>query len=103
MIKYDYKQFIKEINSGRITEIYFAVKDYAHYSNCYIKKVVRTIPNGKQFTDVEVCLTPDGVERVSFLDTLKEDYKLFSMGRKGTFTLKQMWDKLEINKIVYSE
>lgn len=103
MIKYDYKWFIKEINSGKISEIYFAVRDYAHYKNCHIKRVIDILPNGNQIIRIEVCLTPDKVEKVSFFKTFEEKYKLFDMGRKGTYTLQTMWDKLEIHKIVYSE
>ncbi|MCH5152110.1 MAG: hypothetical protein J1F65_05595 [Clostridiales bacterium] len=101
MIEYD--RFINEINSGIITEIYFAVKDYAHYKNCSIKRVIDTLPSGRQLVLIKVCLTADGVYDVSFLNTFKENTKLFQMGRKGTFTLKQMWNKIYIHDIKFAE
>ena len=40
---------------------------------------------------------------VKLFDTFKEDYKLFNFGRKGKFTLKDIWDKVVITNIVYFE
>ena len=102
MITYDYNRFIKEINSGVITEMYFAVKDYAHYKNCNIKRVVDTYRDGSEHVRIVVRLHPDG-EGTWCYDKFEENCKLFKMGRQGTFTLEGIWRKLEIYKIVYSE
>lgn len=102
MINYDYKQFIKEINSGVITEMYFAVHDYAHYKNCYIKRFVDVYRDGSEHVRIVVSLHPDG-EGTWCYTKFEEDRKLFKMGRQGTFTLKGIWNKLDIYKIVYGE
>lgn len=37
-----------------------------------------------------------------FFDKFDEKCKLFKMGRKGSFTLKQMWDRIEFVSIDYA-
>ena len=55
--------------------------------------------NGNVIYWIDVNLSDDGSERVGFYDTFKEGFKLFRMGRKGSFTLKQLWDRIEIVEI----
>lgn len=50
---------------------------------------------------IEVKLVEDDSETVSFYKYFKEDYKLFKFGRKGTFTLKQVWNNIQVIQINY--
>lgn len=95
-----YEQFIHELCSGNLLEIRFEVVGYAHYKNCKISKQIDTFRSGRSISLIRVDLTNDASETVSFLNTLNESYKLFRMGRKGSFTLKQIWPKIKIISIV---
>ena len=101
-----YQEFIKGINKGIIRKLVFAVKGYAHYRHCEISREKKTICRGERsvcYDAIKVALTNDPSEHVSFWDTYNESYQLFRMGRKGSFTLKQMWDKIEILSIEYNK
>ena len=41
-------------------------------------------------------------ENFLFFRKFEEDCKMFKMGRKGTFNLKQMWDRIEFISIDYA-
>jgi hypothetical protein len=41
-------------------------------------------------------LSDQKAEKVSFLNEFKEDYKLFNFGKKGKYTLKQVWEYIDI-------
>ena len=97
-----YQQFIDGINNGTIIKAVFQVKDYAHYRYCIIERKVDVLKNGNCLVYIEVKLTKDS-EHVSFYETFMEYHKLFNMGRKGTFTLKQMWDRIEFISIDYAD
>ena len=101
-MKYEYSELISALNEGKIKSISFSVVDYPHYQECKIVREVDYLPRGKQFVWIAVQLTKDNYEKVSFFKSFKDDYKLFHMGRKGTFTLKQLWNKIEIKEIVYN-
>lgn len=99
-----YQQFIDEINNGKILKALFQVKNYAHYRNCLIERTTDIINNGKSIVCLDyisVKLTNDS-EHYSFSEKFDEEIKIFNMGRKGTFTLKQMWDKIEFISIDYA-
>ena len=100
MNEYNYENVIDSLNRGEIKQICFSVNNYAHYKNCMIARVEDIIGNGKTVTRIEVVLTRDSSEKVSFSETFEECYKLFDLGRKGRFTLKQLWPKITISKIV---
>lgn len=102
-MNYDYKEIIDGINQGKINSILFSIKDYTHYKNCFIKRCVDVISTEKYITRIEVKLVEDDSETISFYKKFKEDYKLFKFGRKGTFTLKQVWKKIEILEIIYND
>ena len=48
-------------------------------------------------------LTPDGYEKTGFMNHVKEKAKLFKIKNSGTFTLSQMWDRIDIQFVEYSE
>lgn len=98
-----YKQFITDLNSGIIVGVDFNIVGYSHYSNCRIYWKHDTIKNGKTISLIRVDLTDDYSEFVSFMDRFNESYKLFRMGRRGSFTLRQVWDKIEIVRIEYKK
>ena len=98
MIK-DYNEIIEALNSHSINLVKFRVKDYAHYRNCKITVKKDELLNGNVIYWIDVNLSDDGSERVGFYDTFKEGFKLFRIGRKGSFTLKQLWDIIEIVEI----
>lgn len=95
-----YQQFIDEINNGKIVKAVFQVKDYAHYKCCSTERKEHVFSNGNSMVFIDVKLTKDS-EQVSFYKTFNEKYKLFNMRRKGSFTLKQMWDKIKFISIDY--
>ncbi|MBR2340070.1 MAG: hypothetical protein IKA74_04480 [Clostridia bacterium] len=98
----NYDEFIKGINDEqKIKQIDFYIDGYAHYKNCSIGRYKEKI-FGNEFNFRITCiLTKDHSEYVSFYETFKEDYKLFNFGKKGKFTLKDVWDKVVITKIEY--
>ncbi len=100
MIRCSYKEVIEGINSGAIKQIRFCVNNYSHYKNCVITRTEYKIYNGKSTTHIDVSLTKDVSEKISFLNTFKEDVKLFNIGKKGNFTLKQLWPQIIILEIV---
>lgn len=96
-MEYSYENVIKDLNSGKIKKMVFAVKGYSHYDHCEIS-------NDYDKLDIKwVVVRPvaDNSETVAFFKTFKEDCKLFKMGRRGTFTLKQLWNDIEIKEIVH--
>ncbi len=99
-----YEEFIKSINNEKeIKQIDFYVDGYAHYKNCSIGRYIDKML-GKEFNGRITCiLTQDHSEKVNFWKKFQEDYKLFDFGRKGKFTLKDIWDKVVITNIVYFE
>jgi len=98
-----YNDFISGINSYKISRFEFGIADYSHYKNCQIFLKKTTTPNDKIIFLVSVQLTLDKTEFFSFYKKIREDYKLFYFGRNSERkTLKQVWDKIIIKKIVYS-
>lgn len=100
MIRCDYKEIIDRLNNGEIKLLRFCVNDYSHYKNCVIEGKKQKLPSGEFFL-IEVRLTNDSSEKIAFLDSFIENTKLFRMGKKGSFTLKQVWSKITILEIVY--
>ncbi len=95
-LKYD--EFIDLLNNHTISEIVFSVADYSHYSNCKIC-VIKDKIKLKEFYIIRCELTQDLSELVSFYETFNESYKLFDFKRKGKYTLKQIWDRVQIHSI----
>ena len=93
---YSYQEIINELNKFKIIKLSFFIEGYSHYKNCIIYKI----------EDPTLCmqieLTKDNSEKIKFRKFV-EDYKLFNFGRKGKFTLKQVWDKVCITEIEYSD
>lgn len=98
-MEYDYEKIICDLNSGKIKQLRFCVDNYAHYKNCFIKTEIVQFPSGGRTFQISVNLTKDSFEKVAFLKSFKEDYKLFHITGKGTFTLKQMWSQIRILEI----
>lgn len=101
MIQCSYKEVVEGINNGTIRQVKFFVNNYSHYNNCIITRTDHKIYNGTSITRIDVTLTSDFSEKISFLDTFKEDIKLFNIRKKGKFTLKQLWSEIVILEIVY--
>jgi len=105
-----YQQFIDDINSGKISKAVFQVKDYARYRCCSIERIADVFPNGNSMVRIDVKLAKNYnvgqyghiYGNFGFSEKFEEDCKLFKMGRKGTFTLQQMWDKIEFISINYT-
>ena len=95
----EYEEFINLINGDRFSYALFEVSGYAHYKHCEIRKFKPSYLGGDHKI-VDVSLSNRSSEKVSFLDTFKEEYKLFFLGRKlGTQTLKQVWNRIVIHEI----
>ncbi len=97
---YEYRQIIDDLNTGKISAICFSITNYTHYKHCVIERKVNILPNGKSLILISVKLTQDHTEDVAFLGKFKEDEKIFKMGRKGAFTLKEIWKFVDIMQIV---
>ncbi len=95
----NYEEFIKKLNTNQISCFRFKLKGYPHYNNCMIYRQIDKISNGNQVSIIVCKLTDDEYEKVSFYKFFDESYKLFSMGKKGKFTLKQIWGLVEIIEI----
>lgn len=98
-----YRNFIDQINTYKIKEVHFSINGFSHYKECKIFHHVDIIRNGKEISLIVCQLTTDEYEKVSFLGEFDETYKLFDFGRKGKFTLKQIWDNVIINEIEYAK
>lgn len=107
LMDYNYEDIINNLNEGKIASILFSLKGYSHYKKCIIKRYVDFIDSDKFLIRIEVKLVEDDSETVSFYKYFKEDYKLFKLGKKGSFTLKQVWNNVQIlqinfcNNVVY--
>ena len=97
----NYEEIVNNLNSGKIESILFSINKYAHYQKCSIKRYIDYVDNGKYIVRIEVKLAEDDSETISFYKCFKEDCKLFRFGRKGSFTLKQIWDNVQILQINY--
>ena len=95
----DYKKIVEDLNNGIINKIQFSIEGYSHYNNCTISRHVEKGFSNKNIIRIEVQLTKDSLEKISFYESFKEDYKLFKFGRKGSFTLKQLWKRVRIIEI----
>ncbi len=98
-----YENFIVQLNCFAIKKIDFSVEGYSHYSHCSIQTKKDVLENGNIIPLINVCLTKDGKEDVSFYKTFNEKYKLFDMKKRGTYTLKQIWKKVIIHNIEYNQ
>lgn len=101
MIHCNYEEIIAGLNEGSIVFVRFSVNNYSHYKNCTIRRNVQKLFNGKIIPLIEVSLTSDSSEKTTFLCEFVENTKLFRMGKKGNFTLKQLWSQISILEIVY--
>ena len=97
-----YEELIKLINNHKIAEVKFSIDGYPHYKNCKII-VIKEKPKSRMFYLIEVILTKDMSEFVSFFDDFNEEYKLFNFKRKGKYTLKQIWNWVKIHSIEFLE
>ncbi len=90
-----YEQFVDALNNGELTKFVFRVENYPHYKKCVIERKNDVLPSGRSIVLIQINLTADNSERVSFFKTFNEQYKLFDCGSNGKFTLKQLWDKIK--------
>lgn len=97
-----YRECIDKLNDGTIRKIVFQVENYAHYKSCSMERR-RDCIKGRAVNFIDVKLTEDGTERVCFFGKFNESYKLFGLGRKGRFTLEQIWDRIRLIRIEYEE
>lgn len=98
----NYCDFVNGINTGIIIKAKFCILDYPHYKNCIVQSVLIDSKNPEAGRIIWFYLTTDGYEKKGFVDIFKEDYKLFRIKGKGSFTLKQIWDRVNILFIQYS-
>lgn len=98
--QYSYEDVIDKLNNGQIQQVRFCVNNYPHYKDCVISRKEEKFPNGNPFYTIEVLLTKDSSEKYSFYKRFSERTKLFRMGRKGSFTLKQIWPQITVLEIV---
>lgn len=99
MINLTYKDFLELIKQKRIFLMCFHVNNYNHYKYCVIRTTFDRVNSDSKIYLITCVLTRDESEKVSFYDSFKEDYKLFKFGKKGSFSLKTVWDKIVIDSI----
>ena len=97
----NYCDFIHNINSGIIKKVKFCISDYPHYRNCVIELKATNPSNINSGRIIWFYLTPDGYEKRGFLNKIREDTKLFYIKGKGSYTLKQIWHKVNILSVEY--
>lgn len=100
MNKISYEELIDGLNSRKIVYVNFSVEGYSHYRNCEI------IIEGMAFyfggaDTIQIYLAKG--EYTGFLTAFEENVKLFDFGRKGRYTLKQIWNRIAIREIKYAE
>ena len=98
----EYRDFVDGINSGKITKVIFSIKNYSHYKNCLVECKLTDPSKIESGKIIWFYLTPDGYEKKGFMNKIKENDKLFKIKNKGTFSLLQIWDKVDIHFIEYS-
>lgn len=101
--KIDYSEFISGINGGTIEQIRFLIEGYSHYNDCLIRKKTDKLDNGNEVVLICVDLVTDLSESIGFYRSFNEKYKLFNLGRKGKFTLKDLWERVKIIELVFSK
>ena len=99
----EYRDFVDGINSGKIIRVIFSIENYSHYKNCVIESKLTDPNKVKSGKIIWFYLTPDGYEKKGFMNKIKENEKIFKIKNKGTFSLLQIWDKVDIHSIEYSE
>ena len=96
----EYSDFIQGINAGIIKRVNFSILGYPHYKNCEIESRIDSPKENVCFRVILVKLTNDSSEQVGFYKKFNEKYKLFKLkGKGGSFTLKQIWERVCISKI----
>ena len=100
-IKISYEDLILKINHKIIKQVKFSLKGYAHYKCCTLYWTKQNIINKAEIDRLILCMTQDKTEIFSFFHKYPEEYKLFKIKGRGTFTLRQLWDNVEIKSIEY--
>lgn len=100
-MKYNYDEIINELNEEKIESIIFSIEGYAHYKKCVIQRFVHIDSNNDQIIRIEFKLVEDDSETISFYKKYNDNHKIFKFGRKGSFTFKQIWNKVQILQINY--
>ena len=96
-----YKEFIDEINAGRIAKAVLCVQGYAHYKDVVFScNPCHFAPYG-----VEIFVRPvaDGTEDMVFYHRYDETSPLVRIKGRGQLTLKQIWQEVSVKEIVYHE
>lgn len=94
-----YEEFMEKLNRREVRRVDFAVEGYPHYRHCVIEWREDVVLSGATLYFLEVRLTEDGAERISFYKSFDEACKLFRIRRKGSFTLKQLWDRIRVTRV----
>ncbi|MBP3437013.1 MAG: hypothetical protein J6K61_03785 [Clostridia bacterium] len=98
-----YRDFVDGINSGKITKAIFSIKNYSHYRNCVVESKPTDPSKVESGKIIWFYLTPDGYEKKGFMNKIKENDKLFKIKNSGTFSLLQIWDRVDIHFVEYSD
>ena len=98
----NYRDFVDGINSGKIKKAIFSIKDYAHYRNCVVESKLTDSTSSDSKKIIWFYLTPDGYEKKGFLNEIKESSKLFNIKKRGSLSLAQIWDRVQILHIEYA-
>ena len=101
-----YKEFVEGINDkANIKQIDFSIEGYGHYRACSIYREnseIRLRDGSIVANSRIVCaLTKDKKEIVYFYGPFNEGEKIFRIGSKGRYTLKEMWKRVKITNIEY--
>lgn len=95
----DYNELITKLENGNIRGVKFSIKDYSHYRKCSIYRKNVTLDNGNEVNMVCVDPVTDLSESVCFYRKFNEPYKLFNLGKNKKYTLKQIWNRVQIIEI----
>ena len=98
-----YDNFIKDFNDKKIKKIIFSVDNYNHYKHCEIEVEIHKYSNScVEHYDTVVRLVSDNSETVRYEYPFNWSTKLFKLGKNKTYTLKQIWECITIDRIIYT-
>ncbi len=99
----EYREFEKALNEGLFEEIRFSIDGYNHYSSCRINYVKGKSQDNLFYPYIEFHLTQDDSEYCRFHKRFRGTEKMFHIKGKGSFTLKDIWKKVLVSYVRYSD
>ena len=94
---------IKMFSEYQIEELVFSYPEYAHYHHCVIRWNYEYLQSVKKYVPSRLEIRLSSSEACYFPKTINPDLVIFRIKGKGPYTLRDLWEKLEIISIKRSE